>query len=113
MVTMFSSASLRMGFSFVAGCGAGSSAVRSLGADGEVAERHVLVGARLAREAEHALADDVALDLVGAAPDRDEVARQADLVDPSRERGVVAPEGGVRAAEAERRVAQGLEQGRR
>ena len=53
--------------------------------------------ARLAGQAEHPLADDVALDLVGAAADGDEVARQADLVDPSAERCVVAPEGGVGA----------------
>ncbi len=38
---------------------------------GSVAERHVAIDLRLLRQAEHLLADDVALDLVGAAGDGD------------------------------------------
>src|SRR3546814_12684978 len=64
----------------------------------------------LAGQTEDTLADGVALDLVGAAPDGDEVARQADLVDPSPEGGVVTPEGGVRPAESEQGLAHRLEQ---
>ena len=45
---------------------------------GDVAERHVAVDAGLARQAEHALADDVALDLVG--PAGDAVAGRAEQV---------------------------------
>src|ERR1700744_4425982 len=42
----------------------------ALGADGEVIERDVPVGPRLLVQAEQPLADDAALDLVGAACDR-------------------------------------------
>src|SRR5215469_17285615 len=42
----------------------------SLGSNGEVLERDVPVRPRLLRQAEHPLADDPPLDLVGAARDR-------------------------------------------
>src|SRR5260221_7283743 len=40
-----------------------------LGADEEVAKRHILVDRGILRQAEHALADDVALDLARASRD--------------------------------------------
>src|SRR5215203_7264172 len=47
------------------------SPIGSTGCTGELRERQIDVGARLGRQAEHALAHDVPLDLVSAAPDGD------------------------------------------
>ena len=63
---------------------------------GDVAERHVAVDLGLARQAEHALADDVALDLVGAAADRREEGVQRQEVGVVAERVVAAVRGGPR-----------------
>src|SRR6187431_2024975 len=62
---------------------------------GHVAERHVAIDLRLAGEPEHALADDVALDLVRAAADR-------------REERVERQEVGVVAAGVVRTVEEGV-----
>src|SRR5580704_18061333 len=43
-------------------------------------ERHVAIHLRLLRQTQHALADDVALDLVGAAADRGEVGVEGEEV---------------------------------
>ena len=56
----------------------------------QLAERHVLVVSDLAGQAEHPLADDVALDLIGSSADGDQVAGQADLVDPAALRMLAA-----------------------
>src|ERR1700755_2064042 len=53
----------------------------ALGADGEVFERDVPVGPGLLGQAEQALADDAALDLVGAARDRGARAGQRPVLD--------------------------------
>src|ERR1700722_5341688 len=53
----------------------------ALGADGEVLERDVAVGPRLLGQPEDPLADDAALDLVGAAGDRGARAGQRPVPD--------------------------------
>jgi len=66
----------------------------------QLREGNVDVGARLRRQSEHALADDVPLDLVRAAPDRDRGAGEeqrlplavADPGDPVRAGDPVRPE---------------------
>src|SRR5207253_10896415 len=69
----------------------------------DLVERDALVEARLGREAEDALADDVALDLVGATPDRDRRGREE-----QREPVVLTDEPGE-AANVDGQVGQGLD----
>src|SRR5690606_15626176 len=45
------------------------------------AERHVAIQLHLLRQTEHALADDVALDLIGTAADRGHVGKEGAVVD--------------------------------
>ena len=75
----------------------------------QVAERDVLVDPRLTGEAEHPLADDVALDLVGAAADGDHERRGDHLERPIVEQGVVAGQHPVRPLDVERGTAEAVQ----
>src|SRR4051812_4300329 len=72
---------------------------------GEVLEGGGLVGAGLAGEAEHPLAEDVFLDLLGAAADPDRPLVEEQLLPEAGRRGVVHVQHPARALERQREVA--------